>query len=107
MSNPGRIIEGMLKHCRDATCTSFGKMVAIMIASEDHPTRWRERNAANAVWHTSPPGTSFVWDWCGIEYETVKEPSYEWVNHYSARYATKAEADANAYYRDWCERVEL
>ena len=82
-------------------------MVAIMIASEDHPTRWRERNAGLAVWHTSPPGTSFVWDWCGIEYETVKEPSYEWVNHYSARYATKAEADANAYYRDWCERVEL
>ena len=86
---------------------SVEQMAKVMIASEDHPTRCRERNAPNAVWHTSPPGTSFVWDWCRTEYETVKEPSHEWVSHYSTRYATKAEADANAGCRDWCERVEL
>ena len=83
------------------------KMAKVMVDSLTHATRWREPNAANAAWHTSPRGTSFAWNWERYEYETVKEPSYEWVNHYSARYATKAEADANAYYRDWCERVEL
>ena len=86
---------------------SVEQMAKVMIASEDHPTRWRERNAANAAWHTSPRGTSFTWNWERYEYETVREPPHEWVNHYSTRYVTKAEADANAGCRDWCERVEL
>ena len=83
------------------------KMAKVMIASEDHPTRWREPNAANAAWHTSPRGTSFTWNWARYEYETVKEPVYEWVNYYTTRHSTKGEADRNAGGRDCCTRVEL
>jgi len=83
------------------------KMAKVMVDSLTHATKCRILEDGDEWEWLRPAGYRFVWNWARYEYETVKEPSHEWVNHYSTRYATKAEADANAGCRDWCERVEL